>query len=112
MKLSWRNPRRNLLLCAAFDLFGMLLVLVGLASIWALPLQGQFFWVVVTVVAYLLLGWLLGTYTVLGWPSLSRWTLIQRLGLCWLSTLMLVAILRWLINPPLDIWLVYKSSQM
>ncbi len=112
MKLSWRNPRRTLFLCAVLDLLGMCLVLIGLASFWELPLQGQFFWIVVTAIAYLLWGWLLGTYTVLGWPSLSRWTLIQRLGLCFLSTLMLVAILRWLINPSLDVWLVYRSSQM
>ena len=48
----------------------------------------------------------------LGWPRLSRWALSQRLGICFLTTLMLVAILRWVINPSLDAWLVYRSSQV
>ncbi len=112
MKLSWRNPRRKLLLCAVLDLLGMTLILVGLASLWAKPLQGQVGWIAITVSAYLLFGWLLGTYTVIGRPRLSRSTLIQRIGLCLLTTLMLVAILRWVINPPLDLWLVYRSSQI
>ena len=112
MKLSWRNPRRNLLICVALDLLGMILVLCGLLRLWAQPLQGQLQWIFLTASAYLLLGWLLGTYTVLGWPRLSRWTLIQRLGLCFLATLMFVAILRWVINPSLDVWLVYRSSQI
>ncbi len=112
MKVSWRNPRRNLFLCALLDLLGMLVVLLGLVSIWPQPLRGQELWIVITVVAYLLLGWLLGTYTVLGWPRLSRWTLMQRLGLCLFTTLMLVAICRWVINPSLDVWLVYRSRQV
>ena len=112
MKLTWRNPRRNLLLCVLLDLLGMLLVLLGLASLWAKPFLGQLLWISITITAYLLLGWLLGTYTVLAWPRLSRWTLIQRLGLCFFTSLMVVAVLRWAINPSLDIWLVYRSSQI
>ncbi len=112
MPLSWRDPRRNLLTCAGLDLLGLVGVLAGLSSIWSQPLTGQLGWMVTTITAYLLLGWLLGTYTLLSWRRLPRWTLIQRLGLCLLTTLMLVAILRWVINPPLDIWLVYRSTQM
>ncbi len=109
--MSWRNPRRNLLLCAGLDVVGLVMLLLGLASVWALPLAGQFGWILTTIAVYLLLGWLLGTYTVLGWRSLPRWTLIQRLGLCFLTTLMLVAILRWFLNPSLEIWLVFRSVQ-
>ena len=111
-QFSWRNPRRDLLLCAGLDLIGMILVLIGIASFWSQPLQGQFLWICITIISYLLLGWLLGTYTVIGWARLSRWTLIQRLGLCFLCTVMFVAILRWVINPSLDIWLVYRSRQI
>ena len=111
-KLSWRNPRRDLFLCGGLDLLGMIFVLIGLASLWSQNLKGQFLWVGITITAYLLLGWLFGTYTLLGWPRLSRWTLIQRLGLCSISTVMFLAILRWVINPSLDIWMVYRSSQI
>ena len=90
----------------------MLLVLFGITSLWSQPLKGQFFWIGITITAYLLLGWLLGTYTLLGWRRVSRWALIQRLGLSFLSTLMFVAILRWAINPSLDTWIVYRSSQV
>ncbi len=90
----------------------MFLILIGIASGLSLPLQGQTTWIAITSSVYLLLGWLLGTYTVLGWSSLSRWTLIQRLILCLIASLMLVAILRWTLNPPLEIWLVFRSSQI
>ncbi len=110
--MDWHDPRSNLILCAGLDLLGLAIVLAGLASIRSLPLTGQFGWMVTTITAYLLLGWLLGTYTLLGWRRLPRWTLLQRMGLNVLASLMVVAILRWLINPPLTIWLVYRSSQM
>ena len=90
----------------------MIVFVLCLASAWAQTLKGQAIWMGITITSYLLLGWLLGTYTVLGWPRLSRWTLIQRLGLCFISTLMLVAVLRWVFNPPLDIWMVYRSTQI
>ena len=111
-QFSWTNPRGDLFLCAGLDLFGMVFVLVGIASFWSQPLQGQFLWIGITITSYLLLGWLFGTYTVLGWSRLSGATLIQRVGLCFLSTVMLVAILRWVINPSLDVWMVYRSSQI
>ena len=90
----------------------MNVVLLALASFWGQPLQGQFAWIIITITSYLLFGWLLGTYTVLGWPRLSSWRLIQRILLCFLSSLMLVAVLRWIINPSLEIWLVFRSSQI
>ncbi len=109
---SWLNPRSNLLLCVALDLVGMLIWLAGVSSLLSQPLEGQSSWIVITITFYLLLGWLLGTYTVLSWPRLPRWRLMQRVGLCFLATLMLVAILRWVINPSLEIWLVFRSSQI
>ncbi|HGY5536302.1 MAG TPA: sugar transferase [Prochlorococcus sp.] len=112
MPVSWRNPRQKLLLCAGLDLLGLVLILVGIVNIRSQSLEGQQIWIVATITAYLLLGWLLGTYTVLGWRRLPRWALLQRLGLCLLTTLMVIAILRWLINPPQDVWLVYRSIQV
>ena len=112
MPVSWLNPRQKLLLCAGLDLLGLVLILVGIVNIRSQSLEGQQIWIVATITAYLLLGWLLGTYTVLGWRRLPRWALLQRLGLCLLTTLMVIAILRWLINPPQDVWLVYRSIQV
>ncbi len=109
--MSWRNPRSKLLFCAGLDVIGLVIVLVCLVTTSSLHLTGQLPWILTTIFAYLLWGWLLGTYTVLGWRSLSRWTLIQRLGLCLLATLMLVAIFRWFFNPSLDVWLVFRSAQ-
>ncbi len=112
MQLSWRDPRQNLLLCAGLDFLGMAVLLAGLTSLWSQSLEGQLAWMVTTICSYLLLGWLLGTYTLLTWPRLPRWTMLQRLGLCLLATLMLVAILRWVFNPSLEVWLVYRSTQV
>ncbi len=110
--MFWHDPRRNLILCAGLDLFGLIIVLVIFVGVRNLSLVGQWGWMSTTVIVYLLLGWLLGTYTLLGWRRMPGWTLLQRLGLNVLSTLMVVAVLRWLINPPLTIWLVFRSSQI
>ena len=110
--MTWRAPRRNLVLCAGLDLLGLGMGLAALVSLRALPLAGQLGWVVTTMAAYLALGWLLGTYTVLGWRRLPRWTLVQRLGLALLASLAVVALLRWLWNPPVAIWVVHRSSQL
>lgn len=112
MTVSWGHPRRNLLLCAGLDLLGLIVILAGMVGIRSLSLTGQLNWILATITAYLLFGWLLGTYTVLGWRLIPRWALIQRLGLCLLSTLMVIAILSWLINPPITVWLVHRSSQI
>ncbi len=111
--LAWRDPRQNLFLCAGLDVLGMVLVLALLVSGWSEshPLEGQITWMASTITAYLLFGWLLGTYTVLGWPRLSSWTLIQRIGLCFITTLIFVAILGWVINVPDDIRILHRRSQ-
>ncbi len=90
----------------------MVFWLVAVGSFWSQSFNGQLPWAVITTTAYLLFGWLFGTYTVLGWPRLPRWRLVQRLGLSLFASLMLVAILRWVLNPSLDIWLVYRSTQL
>ncbi|MEX1316085.1 MAG: sugar transferase [Synechococcaceae cyanobacterium] len=110
--MSWRDPRRDLLLCAGLDLLGLVLVLLGLINLRGLPLVGQSGWIATTLATYLVMGWLLGTYTVLGRPRLPRWTLLQRLGLTVLASLLVVAVLRWLLNPPLAVWVVHRSSQL
>ncbi len=110
--MFWHDPRRNLIFCAGLDLLGLVVLLVSVASARQLSLAGQLGWMATTIATYLLLGWLLGTYTLLGWRRMPGWSLLQRLGLNVLATLMVVAILRWLINPPLTIWLVFRSTQV
>ena len=110
--MPWRNPRRTLLLCAGLDLAG-LLGLLGMISLFRpLPPAPQLGWLLLTVVAYLGLGWLFGTYTVLRWPQLPRLVVVRRVLLTGLATLLVVAVARWLANPPSSVWLVHRSTQL
>ena len=106
------HPHHNIVVCASLDLVGLLVLAVALAILRGLPLQGQVGWLITTTFLYLLLGWLLGTYTVLEWRHLPCRSLLQRLGLHLSTTLVVVATLCWLVNPPLSTWVVYHSSQM
>ena len=76
--MSWRNPRRILLVCAGLDLLG----LSGLAALISLfkpvPLFPQLGWLLFTAGAYLGLGWLFGSYTVLRWRRLPLAAVLQR----------------------------------
>ncbi|WP_235299831.1 hypothetical protein [Synechococcus sp. GFB01] len=110
--MSWRDPRRDLLLCACLDLLGLVVALLALINLRGLSFQGQGGWIVTTLATYLVMGWLLGTYTLLGWRRLPRWTLLQRLGLTLLASLLVMAVLTWLLNPPLAVWVVYRSNQL
>ena len=69
-------------------------------------LDGQMAWLCLMVVIYPALGWLFGSYTVLRWRRLSSILLAQRLLITAVATLVVVAILRWLLNPSDDVWLV------
>ena len=110
--MPWRDPRRHLLLCAGLDLLGLGLGLAVLVVLRGLAWSGQLGWILTTMSVYLVLGWLLGAYTVLSWRRLPHWTLLQRLGLTLLAALLTVAVLRWLWNPPVGIWVVHRSSQL
>ena len=110
--MPWSTPRRTLLLCAGLDLVG-LLCLLGLISVFRpLPPAPQLEWLLLMAVAYLGLGWLFGTYTVLRWPQLPRLVVLQRVLLTGFATLLVVAVARWLGNPPLSVWLVHRSTQL
>ena len=87
------------------DWLGQLLVV---ALIWSVPaltgthlggrsLYGQEAWVVLMLLLYPLLGWLFGSYTVLGWRRFTLLVLLQRLLITAVVTLALV-IARWLIS--------------
>lgn len=109
--MSWRNPRRTLFFCAALDLAGLLGLVLLLAAFLARSLAPQLGWVAFTALAYLGLGWLFGSYTVLRWRRLPLQAVIQRVVVTGLGTFVAVAVARALANPPELIWLVHRSSQ-
>jgi lipopolysaccharide/colanic/teichoic acid biosynthesis glycosyltransferase len=109
--LPWRDPRRILALCAGLDLAG-LLALFGLIALFKpIPLGPQLGWLVFTSLAYLGLGWLFGSYTVMRWRRLSLQTAVQRVLITGVVTLVVVALARLLLNPPETVWLVHRSTQ-
>jgi lipopolysaccharide/colanic/teichoic acid biosynthesis glycosyltransferase len=109
--MSWRNPRRILLVCAALDLAGLIGILVLISLFKPMPLFPQLGWLLFTVVAYLGLGWLFGSYTVLRWRRLPLTAVLQRVAITGLVTLVVVALARLLLNPVETVWLVHRSTQ-
>ncbi|MBM5798024.1 MAG: sugar transferase, partial [Cyanobacteria bacterium K_Offshore_0m_m2_072] len=109
--MSWRNPRSTLIVCAALDLAGVLLLVLLLSVVLGLSLSSQLGWVALMALVYLVLGWLFGSYTVLRWRRLSLLSVIQRLLITCLGTFVAVAVARVLANPPVLIWLVHRSTQ-
>ena len=76
------------------------------------PLAPQMGWVAFTALAYLGLGWLFGSYTVLRWRRLPLRAVIQRVLITGLAMVVAVAVARLLVNPPELIWLVHRSTQV
>lgn len=110
--MSWRNPRGTLLLAVALDLLGLAAFGLVLMAVRGLAWVGQLGWLLATCGIYLTMGWLFGTYTVLRWRRLPRWTMLRRMGLALLATLALVAMLRWLLNPADVVWVVQRANQL
>jgi len=110
--MSWRNPRRILLFCAGLDLAGLLGLLAVISWFKPLPLFPQVGWLLFTAVAYLGLGWLFGSYTVLRWRRLPLAAVLQRVVITGSVTLVVVALVRLLLNPPESVWLVHRSTQV
>ena len=109
--MSWRNPRRILLVCAGLDLAGLVSLLLLISLFKPLPLFPQLGWVVFTALAYLGLGWLFGSYTVLRWRRLPLAAVLQRVLITGVVTLVVVALARLLLNPTDAVWLVHRSTQ-
>ena len=114
------DPRTTLVWALLLDWLGQFLILaliLWIPVVFTLPmggtqLTGQYPWILFCVLLYPLLGWLLGSYTVLHWRRLPMLVLIQRLLITAGATLAVVAIARWLINPGEDVWLVYRRVQL
>ena len=114
-----RDHRTLLLRALMFDCLGQILILVvvmlfpHLASLprGASSVFPQGGWLLFMLMLYPALGWLFGSYTVLRWRRVPLQVLLQRLSLTAMATLMVVAIVRWLLNPDDDVWLVYRRVQ-
>ena len=114
------NPRTLLLRALLLDGAGQFLILglmLWLPSFFGLPiggrsLEGQWGWLLFSLLLYPLLGWLFGSYTVLRWRRLTLSVLLQRLAITAAVTLIVVAVSRWLINPEDSVWLVYRRVQL
>jgi len=111
-RVSWQGPRRLLVVCAALDLLGLIALILGISFFEPVPLMQQLGWLLLTVLAYLGFGWLFGSYTVLRWRRLPIDALIRRVLVAGLVTLVTIAFVRWIVNPPDLIWLVYRRTQV
>jgi len=67
-------------------------------------------WLLCFGAAYLLLGWLFGSYTVLRWPDLRLPSVLRRLLTTSVVTLLAVILVRWAFNLPVSFSLAHRST--
>ena len=114
------DPRSLIIRALLLDCAGQLLILGFILLVppligWSIGgsnLEGQGSWLLFSLLLYPFLGWLFGSYTVLRWRRLTLPVLLQRLGITAVVSVMVVAVVRWLINPDDSVWLVYRSVQL
>ncbi len=114
------NPRTLILLSLLLDGVGQLMILGLMLQMQSLlgfstgdhHFEGQFVWLLFSLLLYPLLGWLFGSYTVLRWRRLPLFVLFQRLLITAAATLTVVAVARWSINPSDAVWLVHRRVQL
>ena len=116
----FRDPRSLVFLAAGLDLVGqmILLALLAAATTWfPVPITAHMLvwpwgWTIFCLLLYPSLGWLFGSYTVLRWRHLPQLLLLQRVLLTCMATLVVLAIARWVTNPPESIWLLHRRVQL
>ncbi len=98
--MTWRQPRKQLFLCAGLDAVGCFLgvALAGLIRDTGLYAEPQ--WTLILVAIYLVLGWLFGSYTVLRAPWLRPGVVCKRVVITCLVTGFVLALVRWLFRIP------------
>jgi len=106
-----QRPRQQLLICALLDLAGLLPValLTDRLRPGAALLQHPGGLLLIGLI-YLLLGWLLGSYTVLRWPGLRAGLLVQRLVLSAGATALALVLLAWLVDAPERVTLLHRGT--
>ena len=114
------NPRTLILWALLLDAAGQLLILglilwlpsfLGWTTVGS-TLEVQFGWLLLSLLLYPSLGWLFGSYTVLRWRRLALSVLLQRLVITAVVSVIVVALARWVINPPDAVWLVHRRVQL
>ena len=114
------NPRTLILRALLLDGAGQVLILgliLWISPVFGWPvdkstLEGQGGWLLFSLMLYPLLGWLFGSYTVLHWRRLTLSILLQRLVITAAASVLVMAVVRWFINPSDSVWLVYRSVQL
>ena len=102
--------RRKIIFCALLDIFGFALIVAVFNVLVGLELQSQFTWLLLLAIVYVFSGWLIGSYTVLRWPELRLNVVLLRLCVTGGLTLLLMAILAWLINAPIEVRVFHRRN--
>ncbi len=110
-RLTWHRPRQVLALCALLDLLGVVVVAVLVDLRFATHLLNHPEWLVPFGSAYVMFGWLFGSYTLLRLPRLSLVPVLVRLGCSALATLLVVVLAFWLLNLPVTFTLGHRRIQ-
>ena len=110
-RLTWHRPRQVLALCALLDLLGVVLVAALVDLRFATHLLNHPEWLVPFGSAYVMFGWLFGSYTLLRLPRLSLVPVLVRLGCSALATLLVVVLAFWLLNLPVTFTLGHRRIQ-
>ncbi len=109
--MPWQRPRQQLLACALLDVVGFVpaATIVDALRPGAL-LSLQVFDVLKCASLYLLLGWLLGSYTVLRWPGLGLSLVLKRLLLTAIATGLAMVLLGWLLNASETVTVLHRGT--
>lgn len=96
--MPWRTPRKLLFICAALD-FAAINGSVALSNAHhQINLPHPQLQIGVIGATYCLLGWLLGSYTVLRWPWLRLRLVLQRLAFTAIASLTVLVVIKWILG--------------
>ena len=111
--MTWRNPRRQLVICAGLDVCGLAAIFFLLDLVRPLDgLRQQWPYIVLLVITYLCLGWLFGSYTVLRWRRVPLHAVLQRVLTTGVATVAVIALFRVALNPSETVWVLHRSTQL
>jgi len=69
-------------------------------------------WATLTVVFYIIFGWLFGSYTVLRWRKLPPLAVGRRVLIAAIATFVVISLVRVILNPPDIVWIVHRKTQI